>query len=125
MNPARPARRSVLPVLYIGGDLTPRSFEVLRSHCIGVIAVDDSRRARRLLSHFRVAAIVFAAPDLPGLNALGGTDTPVIVLAARDAVCDLDGVTIVRRGCDLEELAAIIHGVARRAPIVSAARHAA
>ena len=108
------SRRSVLPVLYIGRDLTSKAHELLAAHRIGVLVAEDSARARRLLEHFRVAAIVFAAPDLPGVNALTDKRIPIIVLAARDAACDIDTVTILRREADPQELAAVIHGVARR-----------
>jgi hypothetical protein len=108
------SRRSVLPVLYIGRDLTSNAHELLAAHRIGVLVAEDSARARRLLAHFRVAAIVFAAPDLPGVNALIDKRIPIIVLAARDAACDIDTVTILRREADPEQLAAVIHGVARR-----------
>jgi DNA-binding response OmpR family regulator len=113
MKPLRSFRRSVLPVLYVGAGLTSAAYETLRTRRIGVVLAEDASRARRMLSHFRVAAIVFDAPDLPGLSQLKNIGTPVIVLAARDAVCDLDAVTIVRRETDSEELAAIIHGVVR------------
>lgn len=108
------SRRSVLPVLYIGRDLTSNAHELLAAHRIGVLVAEDSARARRLLAHFRVAAIVFAAPDLPGVNALIDKRIPIIVLAARDAACDIDTVTILRREADPQQLAAVIHGVARR-----------
>jgi hypothetical protein len=114
MDPLCTRRRSVLPVLYIGRDLTRRAHESLAAHRIGVLVAEDSARAHRLLQHFRVAAIVFAAPDLPGVNALTEKRIPIIVLAARDAVCDLDTVTILRREADAQQLAAVIHGVVRR-----------
>jgi hypothetical protein len=57
---------------------------------------------------------VFAVPDLPGLHALSDLRIPIIVLAGRDAVCDLDAVTILRRETDPEQLAAVIHGLVRR-----------
>ena len=107
------SRRAVLPVLYIGRDLTPTAYESLRHHRIGVVVAEDMPRARRLLTHFRVAAIVFAVPDLSGLQALSGMAIPVVVLAAREAACDVDTVTIVRRDADAEQLAAVIHGVVR------------
>jgi len=125
MSPVRPLRPSVLPVLYVGRDLTPDAFELLRARRIGVVIAENIVRARRLLAHFRVAAIVFAAPDLPGLSTVIEMGIPVIVLAGRDAVCDLDAVTIVRRECDAEELAAVIHGVVKRDPVQAAARNAA
>jgi hypothetical protein len=106
-------RRSLLPVLYIGRDLTPAAYESLRAHRIGVVVADEARRARRMLQHFGVAAIVFAVPDLPGLDALRNVNIPIVVLAARDAVCDLDTVTILRREIDPEQLAAVIHGLVR------------
>jgi hypothetical protein len=113
MNAPTLLRRSVLPVLYVGRDLTPAAYELLRARRIGVVVADDAARARRMLTHFRVAAIVFAAPDLPGLGTMSDTGIPIVVLAARDAVCDLDAVTIVRRETDAEDLAAVIHGVVR------------
>jgi len=108
------SRRSVLPVLYVGTDLTRTAYESLAAHRIGVVVAEDSVRARRFLQHFRVAAIVFATPDLPGVNALTNLMVPIVVLAARDAACDLDTVTILRREADPQQLAAVIHGVVRR-----------
>ncbi len=119
------ARRSVVPVLYIGSDLTRAARESLAAHRIGVLIVEDSARARRLLKHFRVAAIVFAVPDLPGVQALTETRIPIIVLAGRDAACDLDTVTILRRENDAQQLAAVIHGVVRRDLARDDAREAA
>jgi hypothetical protein len=107
------SRRAVLPVLYIGRDLTRSAHESLAAHRIGVLVAEDPARARRLLQHFRVAAIVFAVPDLPGVRALSDTRIPTIVLAGRDAACDIDTVTILRRETDPEQLAAVIHGVVR------------
>ena len=118
------SRRSVLPVLYVGTDLTWAACDSLRAHRIGVVVADDAERARRVLAHFRVAAIVFSAPDLPGLTTLIHTGIPVIVLAARTAACDLDSVTILRRETDPQELAAVIHGVVKRDP-AAATRDAA
>ena len=109
-----PRRRSLLPVLYVGPDLTRSAFETLRAHRIGVIVTEDTARARRLLTHFRVAAIVVATPDLPGLAELTRFGTPIVVLAARNARCELDNVTVLRRNSDPEELAAVIHGSVRR-----------
>ena len=119
------SRRSVLPVLYVGRDLTPAADESLAAHRIGVLVAEDSARAQRLLEHFRVAAIVFAVPDLPGVNALADKGIPIIVLAGRDAVCDLDAVTILRRDADPQQLAAVIHGVVRRDLTRETAREAA
>jgi hypothetical protein len=107
-------RRSVLPVLYIGRDLTAAAHESLAAHRIGVLVAEDSARALRLLEHFRVAAVVFAVPDLPGVNALSDKRIPMVVLAGRDAACDLDTVTILRREADPQQLAAVIHGIVRR-----------
>ena len=114
-------RRSVLPVLYVGGDLTRATYESLRAHRIGVVVADDVARARRMLSHFRVAAIVFAVPDLPGLKELTKLGVPLVVLAARETACDHHLVTILPRSVDPEELAAVIHGVIRREPATVAA----
>jgi hypothetical protein len=125
MDPQHRLRRSVLPVLYIGRDLTPAAYESLRAHRIGAVVAEDAARACRLLKHFRVTAIVFAVPDLPGLNSLGDMKIPIIVLAGRDAVCDLDTVTILRREADPEQLAAVIHGVVRRDLSHETAREAA
>jgi hypothetical protein len=119
------SRRSVLPVLYIGRDLTRAAHESLAAHRIGVLVAEDSARARRLLEHFRVAAIVFAVPDLPGVAALADKRIPMIVLAGRDAACDLDTVTILRREADPQQLAAVIHGIVRRDLTREAAREAA
>jgi hypothetical protein len=112
MNPSPPAR-SILPVLYVGRDVTPPVYEVLRARRIGLLVACDAVRAQRVLKHFRVAAIVFAAPDLPGLSGVTHAGVPIVVLAGRDAACDLDGVTILRRETDPEELAAVIHGLLR------------
>lgn len=108
-----PVRRSILPVLYVGRDLTAAGHESLRSRRIGAVVAETSERAHRMLRHFRVEAIVFAAPDLPGLAAMFDAGVPMVVLAARDAKCNLDGVTILRREADAEELAAVIHGLVR------------
>ena len=121
MNRVAFPRRSVLPVLYVGRDLTRDAYESLRAHRIGVLKADDSARAARLLSHFRVAAIVFGVADLPGAMELTKTATPLILLAGRDASCDLPAVTILPRETDPEELAAVIHGVLRREPASAAA----
>jgi len=72
-----------------------------------------------------VAAVVFAAPNLPGFTNLSDGSTPVVVLAARDAACDLDGVTILRRDTDPEDLAAVIHGLVSSPLSPHAARDAA
>jgi hypothetical protein len=125
MKPLVSSRRSVLPVLYVGSDLTRPAHESLRAHRIGVVVADNTARARRLLSHFRVAAIVFAVADLPGMTELSLLGIPLIVLAGRDAACDLDIVTILPRDTDPQELAAVIHGVIRREPVSAAARDAA
>jgi hypothetical protein len=123
MNPLANRRRSLLPVLYVGDDLTRDAHESLRAHRIGVVVAENTARAKRMLSQFRVAAIVFAAPDLPGLAHLSTLGIPLVVLAARDALCDLPAVTVVPRHAGGEELAAMIHGVTRREP--AAARDAA
>jgi hypothetical protein len=68
---------------------------------------------------------VFAVPDLPGVNVLAEKNIPMIVLAGRDAACDLDTVTILRREADPQQLAAVIHGVVRRDLTREAAREAA
>ena len=115
------SRRSVLPVLYVGGDLTRAAYESLRAHRIGVVVAEDARRAKRLLAHFRVAAIVFAVTDLPSVTELSKLGVPLIVLAGRDATCDLHLVTILRRDIDPEELAAVVHGVVRLEPATVAA----
>ena len=119
------ARRSVLPVLYVGRDLTSSAHESLAAHRIGILIAEDAARACRFLKHFRVAAIVFSVPDLPGVNALTDKRIPIIVLAGRDAVCDLDTVTILRREADPQQLAAVIHGVVRRDLTRESAREAA
>ena len=118
---SRAFRQSVLPVLYVGSDLTRAAYESLRSHRIGVVVTEDARRARRVLSHFRVAAIVFAVPDLPGLTELTKLGVPLVVLAARETACDHHLVTVLPRNTDPEELAAVIHGVVRREPARAAA----
>ena len=125
MDPLVLRRRSVLPVLYVGADLTRQAYESLRAHRVGVVVADGTTRARRLLSHFRVAAIVFAVPELSGLAELSKLGIPLVVLAGRDAACDLDLITILPRDIDPEELAAVIHGVVRREPGSAAARDAA
>ena len=113
MNPLASSRRSVVPVLYVGHDLTQPAHESLWAHRIGVVVADDTARAKRMLSHFRVGAIVVAVPDLRGVMELSCFGIPVIVLAARDASCDLDTVTVLPRETDPEELAAMIHGLRR------------
>jgi hypothetical protein len=118
---SRALRQSVLPVLYVGSDMTRAAYESLRSHRIGVVIADDARRAKRVLSHFRVAAIVFAVPDLPGVDELSKLGIPLVVLAARETACDHQLVTILPRNTDPEELAAVIHGVVRREPATAAA----
>jgi hypothetical protein len=115
----------VVPVLYVGSDLDTDEFESLRTQRIGVLVAEDAARAQRALAHFRVAAIVFATPDLHGLRLLANLSVPVVVLAARDAVCDLDTVTILRRDIAAEDLAAVIHGVVRRTLPSEPERHAA
>jgi hypothetical protein len=109
MSPLLPFNRSIVPVLYVGHDLSESTDRLMHSNRIGIVMADTPQRARRFLSHFRVAAIVFAAPDLPGLASVSDGSTPIIVLAARDAECALDGVTILRRETDPEDLAAVIH----------------
>lgn len=104
--------RTLVPVLYIGTDLTPEHRHTMLARRIGVTIAEDPARAERLLSHFRVAAVIFAVPDLQGLQRLVGRGTPIIVLAGRNAECNVDGVTVVRRDSGLEDLAAIIYGVA-------------
>jgi hypothetical protein len=121
MNPLALRHRSLLPVLYVGHELTRRADESLRAHGVGVVAADSAARAKRLLSHFRVAAIVFALPDLRGVMELSATGIPVILLAGREAACDLDRVTVLPRATDPVELAAIIHGLMRRSPARDAA----
>lgn len=125
MNPLVSRRRSVLPILYVGSDLSRPAYESLTAHRIGVVVADHTARAKRLLSHFRVAAIVVAVPDLPGVNELSQLGIPLVVLASRDAACDLDAVTILPRDTDPEELAAVIHGLIRREPAAAPARDAA
>lgn len=112
MSPLLPLHHSIVPVLYVGHDLSESTDRLLHSRRIGIVVAHTPQRARRVLSHFRVAAIVFASPDLPGLVSVSDSSTPIIVLAARDAECDLDGVTILRRETDPEDLAAVIHGLA-------------
>lgn len=111
MSPSLPFHRAIVPVLYVGRDLSESTDRLMYSRRIGIVVADTPQRARRLLSHFRVAAIVFAAPDLPGLASVSDGSTPVIVLAARDAECALDGVTVLRRDTDPEDLAAVIYGL--------------
>jgi hypothetical protein len=109
-----PQPRSVVPVLYVGRDMTPAAYELLRERRLGVLVAETPALAHRMLAHFSVVAIVFAVPDLAGLGALTKMGVPVVVLAARDAVCDVDGVTILRRTTDPEDLAAVVHGLVQR-----------
>jgi hypothetical protein len=125
MDPLALPLGPVVPVLYIGSDVSPEEFESLRTQRIGVLVAESAGRAQRVLAHFRVAAIVFATPDLHGLRLVGNLGVPVVVLAARDAVCDLDTVTILRRDIAAEDLAAVIHGIVRRNLLSEPARHAA
>ena len=125
MHPLSSRRRSVLPVLYVGGDLKRTAYDSLRAHRIGVVVAENPSRASRLLSQFRVAAIVYDVPDLQGIEKLSKLGIPLVVLAARDAACDLDAVTILPRQTETEDLAAIIHGVVRRDSSSAAERDAA
>lgn len=110
MKPLSSAR-ALVPVLYVGNDLTAEARHMMLSRRIGVTVAHTPARAERLLSQFRVAAVVFATPDLQGLQRLAGRGTPIIVLAARSAACDLDGVTVLRREAGLEDLPAVIYGI--------------
>ena len=121
MNSLASRRRSVLPVLYVGDDLNPTAYESLRAHRVGVVVAENPSRAKRLLSQFRVAAIVYGVPDLAGAMDMSAQGIPLIVLAGREAACDLDAVTILPRQTDPEELAAVIHGLVRREPRSAAA----
>ena len=121
MNSLATRRRSVLPVLYVGGDLRPTAYESLRAHRVGVVVAENTSRAKRLLSQFRVAAIVYGVADLAGVLEMSELGIPVVVLAGRDAACDLDAVTILPRQIDPVELAAVIHGLVRREPRSAAA----
>lgn len=114
-------RPSVVPILYVGSDLQAAAQASLLTHRVGAVVAPDARRAVRLLSHFRVAAIVVAVPDLRAIGELRAFGIPLIVLAARDSACDLDDVTVLRRTGDPEELAAVVHGLVEREPV----RHAA
>jgi hypothetical protein len=125
MDPLALPLGPVVPVLYVGTDVDPEEFDSLRSQRIGLLVADSAGRAQRVLAHFRVAAIVFATPDLHGLRLLANLGVPIVVLAARDAVCDLDTVTILRRDIAAEDLAAVIHGLVRRKLLAEPTRHAA
>ena len=125
MDPLAAPVGPVVPVLYVGSDLTPEDFESLRAHRVGVLVAENAARAQRVLAHFRVAAIVFSTPDLQGLRLLSTVGVPIVVLAARDARCDLDAVTILRRGTTAQDLAAVIHGLVPRILPSEPARHAA
>ena len=125
MHPLSSHRRSVLPVLYVGSDLNATAYDSLRAHRIGVVVAENASRASRLLSQFRVAAIVYDVPDLRGIDELSKLEIPMVVLAARDAACDLDAVTILPRHTETEDLAAIIHGVVWRGSSSAAERDAA
>ena len=125
MDPLALPLGPVVPVLYVGSDLGSEEFESLRTQRVGILVAESAARAQRVLAHFRVAAIVFATPDLNGLRLLSNVGVPVVVLAARDAACDLDTVTILRRDIAAEDLAAVIHGLVKRKLLSEPARHAA
>ena len=120
-----PQPRSVVPVLYVGRDMTPAAYELLRERRLGVLVAETPALAHRMLAHFSVVAIVFAVPELAGLAALTKLRVPIVVLAASDAVCDVDGVTILRRHTDPEDLAAVVHGLVQRRLSREATRDAA
>jgi len=125
MDPLALPLGPVVPGLYVGSDIGPEEFESLRTQRVGILVAASAARAQRVLAHFRVAAIVFATPDLKGLRLLSNVGVPVVVLAARDAACDLDTVTILRRDIAAEDLAAVIHGLVKRKLLSEPARHAA
>lgn len=105
-------RRTLIPVLYVGNDLTTAREERLRRHGVGVLLAEDPGRAQRMLGQFRPTAIVYAAAQLPPLQRFLEMGVPLVVLAARGAESELRHVTILSRHGDVEELAAVIHGLA-------------
>lgn len=100
----------------------------LRLHAIGADHVDTASAADTALrtSHFDAAVLDLGLPDEDGMALLqrwraAGRDLPVLVLTARDAVCDR--VAGLRAGADdylpkpfeLDELVARLHALQRRA----------
>lgn len=107
-SPEAASRRAFLPVVYLGTDATATLVARLRSVGIGVVVAESVPRGLRLLKEFRVAAVVFALPDLQGAARVAVSDTPVILLAAEAAEWDGAGITVVSRNTDFAVLGVII-----------------
>ena len=107
--------QSLLPVVYVGTDATIALVTRLASEGIGVVVAPTVQRGLRLLQEFRVAAVVFGLADLHGAARLAATGTPVILLAADEAVWDRANVTVVNRKIDVAVLAAVIRRVSAHA----------
>jgi hypothetical protein len=116
MQPAHLSERpepSILPVLYVGHDLTPERRQALRFEGIGVVVAKSAEHARRLLTQFKVASVIFTLPDLQAIAVLPG-DVPIVILAACDAVSGTEAITIIKRTTDPSIVARAIRRIAAR-----------
>jgi hypothetical protein len=123
-HPAKRLKSSVIPVLYVGLDLTAGKWEALKGEGIGIIVAETVPRARHMLRHFNVAAVIYALTDLQSLTLVRGMNIPVVVLAGRDAMSRLSAVAIVGRKAQPCALASLIREIAGRGR-VHARPHAA
>ena len=98
----------VVPVIYIGAEPAASLVHALRMHGIAMLPFRNPQVALRLLRHSRVAAVLYAVPDLQGIEAFVATQTPVIVLAAGDAEWGTAGVTVIDRRSEPMVVAALI-----------------
>lgn len=120
MNP-----NSFLSVLYVGVGTLPWRDEQLSAYGIGIVAVDTPARAHRLLSQFRVAAVVFATPDLRALRRLASDETPIVLLQDADPEWEMENIALLARNADARTLARTIRRLAAPLPAGTAAPIAA
>ncbi len=106
----------LVPVLHVGPGITHYTREFLREHGIGLIVCDDATRAVRLLTQFRVAAVIYALPDLQWLPGFVRTDTPVVLLSDSKSPRILGGgaVAVIDPDGGLATLAETIRSLATR-----------
>jgi len=78
-----------------------------------VVVAEPVPRGLRSLREFRVAAVIFALPDLQGAARVAALQTPVVLLAADDAQWGGTGMTVIRRETDTAVLAIVIREVSR------------